>query len=196
MSKRTHRQRRPGGEREHSFTYNNRRVVIARDANIGRKFRPGGEFAHCVQHLLDTTEPWKQGEDPIESITDDRGNWPRILPATIKIHGESVVWGVHIGDRSSRPSRAPFAWRYFPKNTPSAITVELAGTPLNPQITRIYGGDEYVPPLPGSLSLRGDPEAKAESLQFWRHNAYCAIGDELIQRGTQTTRPPAWYTVR
>ena len=161
---------------------------MARYADVERVMQPNGKYAPLVQQLLDTIQPWKKDEDPIETMEFNEA----ILPMAVPTNGTRPIWGVHVGHKAMRPGLSPFVEASVPSALLGAITVELSG-PMNDVIlTRAYGG-EYTPPLPWMTSAREAHRGRRECREYWQTHAYLLRNPSLIRTRTRTTIAPEWF---
>ena len=172
------------------FLYRDRRLPIARYADIPYELRPGGPKAELVQRLLETVTPWRDGDNPIETRRFDYPIAPMAIPVPSNVR---ITWGVHRGHKARHPQLSPFIEvRSVPQQLKGLLTIELEGSAEQPLLTRAYGGD-YTPPLPWMTSAKDADGGKAACIRFWREHAYLHRGG-LIKPGSTTRTPPAWYT--
>ncbi len=171
------------------FRYNGSTLAVARHADIPCYFRAGGMLARYVQIVLDKTEPWDEGDNPIET----ERFVARIYPMAVRVRQQPVVWGVHVGHKARKPQLSPFAIddSLLGSDLLGYLTLELEGSGDNPLLTRVYGG-RYTPPLPWMTSA-GDADGGREACRlYWRNHAYLDRRGTLIKKGTRTTTPPSW----
>jgi hypothetical protein len=159
-------------------------VRVPATADIPHRYKPQGRDGYIVQEILDGTEPWNRGQDPIETIVDlDQPVRAIIVP----IKGRRVVWATHAYHYAKRVQVSPFV-RTLPVMT-NSFTVVMAGTPTEPMVVRAFPG-EYAPPLP--WQRHRDPTEDLESLNFWRRHAY-VYSSRLVVHGSITSDVPAWF---
>lgn len=172
-----------------SFTYQGRRVIIPPTAMILPDFRPEGRYANLVQELLDAVDPWKRGEDPIETLETEE----LVLPCVAEVKpGMQRLWGIHYAHWAKTPGLSPFV-RHDPTEGRGNVTIELSGTPDKPLLVCAYGGD-YVPPLPWMVSAKRADGGVAACLRFWQSHAYrCLPRGSNIRPGSMSDTPPAWF---
>jgi hypothetical protein len=171
------------------FTYRGRLVTIVRTADLPKTMRPDGRFARFVQHALNTVPEWEQGEDPIETLEFDEA----VLPAmAIPTKDRQIVWGVHVGHKARTPGLSPFMDDLRGVVLSNELTLELAGTPDAPLLTRGYAG-KYTPPLPWMNSARSADGGQQFCLEYWQTHGYVSPRLTLIRPGTKTYNPPLWF---
>lgn len=173
------------------YVYNGKNLKISRFADIPYDMRPGGTYSREVQRILDSTELWKEGDNPIETM------WFQlpIFPAAVPIHGAEVVWGIHKGHRAREPKLSPFINKPVDRRLMGFITVELERSGDRPLLTRVYGGD-YTPPLPWMVSAKDADGGRGACRRYWRSHAYLDRGARLIRVGTRTKIQPSWLTAK
>lgn len=168
-------------------------VKMARTADIPNEFRPSGRYAGLVQEVLDGVTSWKRGEDPIEMV-DFSGQAFRPLTVPIPA-GKSPIWGVHVGHKAKIPGLSPFVRPNGGWPRTNTVTLELAGTPKQPVLIRVYSG-AYTPPLPWMSSARNADGGHDACVEFWRRNAYLLYSGRLIAPNTTESSPPPWWYSR
>jgi hypothetical protein len=172
------------------YTYNGNRVIIPRHAELSGAFRSdGGVFGGVIQRILDTIEPWEQGEDPIETFDLPKKIGARAVTLASE---EQPVWGINPHHKARRPGPSPFVEleRRDPRNSTNLATLELTGTMECPMLTRVYPGD-YMPPLPWMMSADKALGGKQACLDYWKSNAY--ILRDTSRPLELTREAPDWY---
>lgn len=171
------------------FTYQGSDVEVPVHADMPQSFRPDGTLGDVVQTVLNNLEPW---DDPIGVIESYRlGNFKRKLHLrVVPTEDREVFWGVHKGHKARAPQPSPFVKLLRPQAT-SWVTIELVGLPDAARLTRVYTGDEYIPPLPWQKSHKDAPGGYQECLEFWMHHAF--EYQPTFVRGELSTFPPDWY---
>lgn len=176
-----------------AYEYLGNRVFIPRGAEVSAAFRPGqdGTFVDDVQDAIDEIEPWEQGEDPIYTF-----NLPRAIGATVArlAEVEVPVWGVNPHHKARNPGLSPYVLlgRDDPRTRTREVTLELAGTPDRPLLTRVYPG-EYMPPLPWMQTARRADGGMDACVRYWRGHAFISKPSNRPLSLSQTHRPPDWY---
>lgn len=183
----THRTSMEGEKTLKGFVYQDTPVSIPFTADIPTDFRPGRSRAHTVQQLLDMTDPWKDGDDPIETNQVDG----RMRCLTVPNDGRQPIWAVHVGHKARQPQLSPFIETRIQPLT-QLLTIELAGTPERPRLVRVYPGD-YTPPLPWQNSAKDADGGREYCLTYWRSHSYL-FSPRVVQGRTCTTTPPNWFT--
>lgn len=163
-------------------------VYISPTADIPNGYRPGHRYSSLVQRLLEGVEPWERDLNPIETFYDLKEPLRAIVTPN---NGRKPVWGIHVGHKARRPELSPFVHGDGELEFTRSLTVELAGSPSQPKIVRIYPG-EYVPPLPWQVSAWDADGGMEACREFWSGHSYI-YERALIQRGTQTNTIPNWY---
>ena len=174
--------------------YGGREVTVPQHADVPTDFRPGNRFSWVLQQMLDGVEPWREGEDPVE--TNDiifRGTMTGFYPLVIPVgRHERRIWAVHRGHHARRPDLSPVVGRDEGDLKKTAtFTIELTGTPHNPQLARAYPGEEF-PPLPWMNSLKSSDWTWPDAARFWSHHAY-VWRQPLIRPDTKSPTAPRWY---
>jgi len=174
-----------------AFIYRGQPLAVSGYADISRDMRPNGKYGPLVQSILDETEPWENGENPIEQKKFQEFIWPMAvsIPATTP-----RVWGVHIGHHARQPGLSPFAMRRIDWKDAGRITVELEGSGDSPRLTRVYGGD-YTPPLPWMASAKDALGGVPACREYWQTHAFFSYSSNfvLIKSGTRTDIAPYWF---
>lgn len=175
-----------------AFLYNGVPVAVPWTADIPYELRAEGNLAHCVQAILDATEPWEDGQNPVETAAFDE----RITPIAISTTGRRVMWGIHKGHKAKKPRLQPSPFvqgdRRILGERIGLLTIELYGSPEHPRLVRAYGGD-YTPPLPWMSSAPDAIGGRDACLDYWRQHAYRDVSSRLIVAGTMTRTPPKWF---
>ena len=178
------------------WVYNGRPVMLADRADMPHFFRPGGRRAHHIQKVLDDTDPWKPGRDPIVTSTVTwRGQLPTALP--IRRGATQIVWAVHRGhgEIEAEPGLSPFIVVDRSKHPKTLlVTIELAGSIEAPIVTRACVGD-YTPPLPWMESAPDADEGGIDAcIAYWRKHAFAVFNlDRITRGGSIQAEPPPWW---
>lgn len=154
-----------------SYNYQGNEIMIPRGAEVTTAFSPGNVFHNVIQAALDDIEPWERGNDPIETFPLGQKIGARVVALA---EGElPTFWAVSAHHKARNPGRSPFLVleRDDSRQAADEFTLELAGTPTSPLLTRIYPGD-YMPPLPWMNSAGNAPGGKDECVDFWNENAF------------------------
>lgn len=172
------------------YRYNNHKIYIPRHAESTAAFNPrSGIFREIVQNVLDSVEPWKKNEDPIETFHLPRRIGARVI--ALATH-EEPLWGINPYHSARTPGLSP----YFelgpddPRKLTDLAALELTGTPDKPILTRIYPG-EYMPPLPWMSSARRADGGLAACTEYWNQHAFILRPHRGPEQLTET--PPDWY---
>ena len=163
-------------------------VYISPTADIPNGYRPGQRYSFLVQRLLDGVELWEKDLNPIETLYDLKEPLRAIVTSN---SGRKPVWGIHVGHKARRPQLSPFVHGDGELEFTHSLTVELAGSPTQPKLVRIYPG-EYIPPLPWQISAEEADGGLDACQKFWHKYSY-PYEQTLIQKGTQTNAIPDWY---
>lgn len=143
-------------------------------ADIRWWLRPSRE-GHLVQRVLDNMAPWDDWEEGAFLIETHKLVGQSFTPTTVEItvSNAKIVRGIHVEHTARKVGLSPFVDipdEDLPKT--NLLTVEIAGSPESPIITRAYPGD-YVPPLPWMGSARqAYPDGRQTCEMYWRNHAY------------------------
>lgn len=169
----------------YGFMYRGRNIGIPWSADIPINYRFRGSGAWAVEEALRRTEPWREGDDPIETVELNRS----VLAIVIPTRGQPVMWGNHRGHKAKRVQPSPFIEVDDLVRT-RLFTIELIGSPRSPSLVRAYPG-EYMPPLPWMTSAGWAPGGRQACVKFWRTHAY--IYRDTIVDGRLDDQAPRWF---
>ncbi|MDB5165197.1 MAG: hypothetical protein JWM00_87 [Candidatus Saccharibacteria bacterium] len=172
------------------YMYKDFPVKVPATADMPRRYRPDGQFAHLVQKALDQTPKWSEGDDPIETVVIGR---PKVYKTVVPTEGGDRIWAIHCGHAAKRAQVSPFV-QISDQLFTDRLTVELTGTPKSPILVRAYPG-EYMPPLPWMKTASWADGGREACINFWRQHAF-VFAEQLIRKGSQTKRSPEWFTAR
>lgn len=168
------------------FMYRGAQVSIPFTADITTDLRPSGKNAGAVQTVLDGTDPWKLGEDPVETCETQY----QLRLTVIENNGRTPIWAVHTGHKAKQPQLSPFlSVAQVPETR--LCTIELVNPPNAPRLVRAYSGD-YTPPLPWQASAADADGGVRYCREFWRTHSY-VFNNRLIKHDSRTRFAPAWY---
>jgi len=168
------------------FTYKGVKVSIPFTAEIPTDFRPGHQRAGLVQSMLDELDPWRGGEDPIQTNEFDQ-NFRALVVAN---DGRLPFWGVCGWHKAKQPELSPFIdLRSTPRT--NLLTIELVDSPKKPRLVRVYPGD-YTPPLPWQKSAHWADGGTQACREFWKKHSY-VFAPNRIAHGTRTGSAPHWF---
>lgn len=173
--------------------YRGHAVRMTHFSDIPYELRPGGRYADLVQRVLNGTQPWRSGDDPIEEV---RFPGSRIRPMAILVpSGIKRSWGIHRGHKARSPQLSPFVdldARYIDSKLLGYVTIELTGPCDDPLLIRAYGGT-YTPPLPWMRSAHQADGGVKMCTRYWRTYAYLSYRFEMIRPGSRTGVAPDWF---
>lgn len=172
------------------YTYNGKKVIVPRGAEVAGIFgtRPGAPFQELVQETLNAVDPWEAGQDPIETFSLPVAIGARVVALATS---EVPLWGVNPHHRARTPGVSPYAIidRRDSRGSTTTATLELAGTPDKPVLTRVYPG-EYMPPLPWMSTAKNAPGRMRECVEYWSTHAYIFKNNDTIPLSPEA---PDWY---
>lgn len=169
------------------WKYRGRDVQVPRTADIPPQFWSTRERSRAVQRVLDMVEPWRNGDDPIETHPVEG---ERFMPIVVPLNGRRPMWGIHAGHKAKKPQASPFI-RIDYDLTPRTdmFTIELEQSPERPRLVRAYPGD-YIPPLPWMVSAKDADGGKQACVDFWRRHAYVFRRSVILRRFDHA---PDWF---
>jgi hypothetical protein len=168
------------------WKYNKTDVQVPRTADIPPEYWSTRRGRLVVQRVLDKIEPWRSGQNPIETHKVDG---EQFVPIVVPLDGRKAKWGIHAGHHARRPQASPFIRVDFNQiRKTSLFTVELEQSPERPRLVRAYPGD-YIPPLPWMVSAKDADGGMQACLDFWRGHAYVLRRSVILQ---EFDHPPHW----
>lgn len=168
------------------WNYRGANVQVPRTADIPPQFWPNGRLSAIVQEVLNTVEPWQDGDDPIETETFQD---ELFLPIVVPLQGRKPWWGIHAGHHARQPQASPFIQVDFDLIAKTnRFTIELMQSAQRPKLVRAYPGD-YIPPLPWMGSAAHADGGRQACLNFWRRHAYVYRRQAMLRRRPE----PAWF---
>lgn len=116
----------------------------------------------------------------------------------IESKNREVRWGIHRGHKAKNPQPSPFVMLLPDEAIKTRwLTIEMVGTPLAPELIRVYTGGEYIPPLPWQTSAReADGSIDPDCIEYWETHAYVYLQSIVAGRPSfedMPTTPPDWY---
>jgi len=171
------------------WKYRDVNVQVPSTADIPTIYRFDKPLGRVVQEVLDSIDPWQEGEDPIETMRFPGRTFRCIV---IPRGNAAATWAKHPGHHAKSVEASPFVVidSKLPPRT-NLFTVELVQTPERPKLVRAYPGD-YIPPLPWMNSARWAEGGRSACVDFWKQHAYACHPAQVL-RG-RSSNPPAWFT--
>jgi len=161
-----------------------RRVAVAPQADISRRFRPGGRDEEMLARALQLVAQTDVDTNRIVICKQLEINTIVTVVANDEVMSDGVKFGVFAGHQAKNPGQSPFVHLngMWPKTDTLVLDFQ------NGQLVRVMPGKAY-PPLPWMGSAKGRREA---SKAFWRTNSYIATPWNVVD-GVLVNEPPSWY---
>ncbi len=174
-----------------SYLYHGNRLVVPRAAEVSPAFRNSeGVFGATIQKAVNEVESWDAGRNP--RITFDLG---RQIGSRVVALDETEVplWAINPQHTARLPGLSPFILlgRSDGRAMTGVMTLEMAGTPRDPILTRVYPG-EYMPPLPWMATAKNVEIGVDGCAEFWNGHAF--VANDNNRPDGLTPVHPDWYT--